>query len=91
MYYVYVLYSELDRGLYIGYSANLRRRMAEHRLGLSAATRYRRPWRLVYYEAYLELDDALGRERFLKSGAGRTYLKKQCRRFFEFNALRSTA
>ncbi len=65
--------------------------LAEHRQGLSAATRCRGPWRLIYYEAYVEVDDALGRERFLKSGAGRTYLKKQCRRFFESNPLRSAA
>jgi putative endonuclease len=81
----------MDHGLYIGYSANLRRRLEEHRLGFSAATHHRRPWRLIYYEAYLERDDALGRERFLKSGSGRTYLKKQCLHFFECNPLRSTA
>lgn len=51
MYYVYVLYSETDRGLCIGYSADLRRRMKEHCMGLSTATRHRRPWRLIYYEA----------------------------------------
>jgi hypothetical protein len=30
---------------------------------------------LIYYEAYLEQADALGRERYLKNGAGRTFLK----------------
>jgi integrase len=32
MFYVYVLHSEFDQGLYIGFSADLRRRLAEHRL-----------------------------------------------------------
>lgn len=91
MHYVYVLFSESDHGLYIGYSANLRRRLTEHQLGLSAATKNRGPWFLIYYEAYVEPDDALGREKFLKSGAGRTYLKKQNRRFFIANPLRRTA
>ena len=91
MHYVYVIYSESDHGLYIGYSANLRRRLNEHAAGLTPSTGFRRPWRLMYYEAYVEAKDALGRERFLKSGAGRTYLKKQNRLFFGKNPLRSTA
>ena len=75
-------YSESDHGLYIGYSANLRRRLSEHKAGLAFATSYRGPWSLIYYEAYVEAEDALGRERFLKSGSGRRYLQKQCRVYF---------
>ena len=82
MYYVYVLQSESDDGLYIGYSENLRRRLTEHRAGQSFATSYRGPWQLIYYEAYLEKADARGREEFLKSGAGRKHLAKQCRHYF---------
>jgi putative endonuclease len=91
MHYVYVLYSESDRGLYIGYSSDLRRRLKEHDAGLAPSTSFRRPWRLAYYEAYVEADDALGREKFLKSGAGRRHLQKQCRGFFTRNPSRSTA
>jgi putative endonuclease len=91
MHYVYVLQSEADRGLYIGYSADLRRRLAEHEDGESASTHWRRPWRLIYYEAYLEESDALGREEFLKSGAGRRFLAKQCRHHFARNPLRVSA
>jgi len=82
MFYVYVLHSETDYGLYIGFSSDLRRRMAEHRKGLAFATAFRGPWRLVYYEAYTDQDDALGRERFLKSGGGRRFLDKQLRHYF---------
>lgn len=82
MYYVYVLHSEADAGLYMGFSTDLRRRLAEHRLGLAFATAFRGPWRLVYYEAYVAEADALGRERFLKSGAGRRFLDKQLRYYF---------
>jgi putative endonuclease len=82
MFYVYVLQSESDHGLYIGYSGDLRRRLAEHNAGRSFATSYRGPWRLIYYEAYVEEADALGREEFLKSGAGRGFLQKQCRHHF---------
>jgi predicted GIY-YIG superfamily endonuclease len=54
MFYVYVLHSEKDSGLYIGYSADLRRRLAQHKEGASQATSFRGPWTLIYYEAYLE-------------------------------------
>ena len=77
MFYVYVLQSETDDGLYIGFSTDWRRRIKEHQAGKSFATSYRRPWRLIYYEAYLEAEDALGRERYLKSGGGRRFLKSQ--------------
>ena len=79
MHYVYVLRSTSDDGLYIGYSANLRKRFQQHAQGESFATSYRGPWKLIYYEAYLEREDALGRERYLKSGGGRKFLKTQLR------------
>ena len=48
MFYIYVLQSETDHGLYIGYTANLRRRLPEHFAGAATATRHRGPWRLIY-------------------------------------------
>lgn len=91
MYYVYVLQSETDAGLYIGYSSDLKRRISQHQAGESQATAYRGPWQLIYYEAYRMRQDAEGRERFLKSGAGRRYLSKQCRDWFALHPQRSTA
>src|SRR5438876_1941925 len=77
MFYVYVLRSESDLGFYIGYSANLKRRLWAHKRGVAQATSYRGPWKLIYYEAYSEQDDALGREKYLKSGGGRRFLRLQ--------------
>ena len=54
MHYVYVLRSASDDGFYIGYSANLRKRFEQHAKGDAFATSYRGPWKLIYYEAYLE-------------------------------------
>src|SRR5215471_20744381 len=71
MFYVYVLRSESDSGFYIGFSTNLRARLRQHQNGESLATKSRGPWKLVYFEAYTEREDAEGREKFLKSGAGR--------------------
>lgn len=66
MSYVYVLKSEKDAKLYVGYSNDLRRRMAEHAKGKSRATKHRRGLKLVYYEAYMSEADAKLRERQLK-------------------------
>jgi putative endonuclease len=82
MFCVYIIQSESDRGLYIGMSGNLRRRLAEHQGGGAASTKGRGPWKLIYYEAYLQKEDASGREVFLKSGAGRRFLDKQLREHF---------
>jgi putative endonuclease len=65
--------------------------MKEHQEGKSFATSYRRPWRLIYYEAYLEEEDAIGREKFLKSGSGRRFLKNQLRHHLGKYPMRSTA
>ena len=82
MFYVYVIQSEADFGLYIGMSGDLRRRFLEHQNGESRSTKGRRPWKLIYYEAYLEKQDAEGREIFLKSGSGRRFLDKQLKKHF---------
>lgn len=91
MFYVYVLHSIADRGLYIGYSTDLRKRLSEHKRGASCATSYRGPWKMIYYEAYLDRQDAEGRERYLKSGSGRKFLKVQLRHYFEAFPLGGTA
>jgi putative endonuclease len=65
--YVYVLRSVKDGGFYIGYSANLRKRFEQHAKGVSLATSYRGPWKLIYYEAYLNQHDSLGRENISKA------------------------
>ena len=73
MFYVYVLRSESDSGFYIGFSTNLRARLRQHQDGESFATKSRRPWKLVYYEAYLNQEDRRStkqpRERTLLPGA----------------------
>ena len=83
MFYVYVLHSTKDNGFYIGYSTDLKRRLSEHTRGASFATKSRGPWKLIYYEAYTERKDAEGREKFLKSGAGRRFVRAQLRHYLK--------
>jgi len=81
MHYVYVLKSLLDQGWYIGYSEDVNQRLKDHNAGKNVSTNPRRPLILIYYEAYLNKSDALGREKFLKSGAGRRFLEKQMQHY----------
>jgi putative endonuclease len=89
VFYVYVLRSESDSGFYIGYSTDLKRRLSEHTRGASFATKSRGPWKLIYYEAYTEREDAEGREKFLKSGAGRRFLRAQLRHYLRVKGFAS--
>ncbi|MBU1121411.1 MAG: GIY-YIG nuclease family protein [Candidatus Omnitrophica bacterium] len=66
MYYVYVLKSEKDKNFYMGSTNNLRRRLGEHNKGLVYSTKLRRPFNVVYYEAYASEKDARKRESNLK-------------------------
>ena len=78
MYWVYILDCLDDKSWYIGYTSNLKKRLKEHQSGYgSETTKKKRNWKPIYCEGYLDIKDAKGREVFLKSGAGRRFLKKQ--------------
>ncbi len=82
MYYVYVLECQQDKSWYIGYAHDLERRIKDHQRGYGCrTTSMKKNWKLIYYEAYLEKQDAIGREKFLKSGSGRKYLNKQLKSY----------
>ncbi len=66
MYYVYIIKSIKDQKLYLGYTSNLPRRIREHNSKLNTSTKSRAPFKLVYYEAYSNLQDAKKREFNLK-------------------------
>jgi len=66
MNYVYILKSTVDKELYVGSTNDLKRRIEEHNNGKSFSTSFRRPFELVYYEAYKSLEDARIREQALK-------------------------
>ena len=77
MYYVYVLQSDVDNNLYTGSTPDLKKRFAKHCNGQVKSTKARRPLRLIYYEACLEKDDAIKREKYLKTGMGKRYLRNR--------------
>ncbi len=77
MFYTYVLKSLKDGELYVGFSKDLKHRLSEHNKGLVAATKDRTPFKIVYYEACLSYTKAVEREKALKTGFGRAYLKRR--------------
>ncbi len=78
MYFVYLLENQGDKSWYIGFTTNISLRISRHLSGQGGRTTgLKRSWKLVYFEAYLDKSDALGREKFLKSGSGRCFLKRQ--------------
>ena len=77
MYYNYVLRSEVDNKRYIGFTGDLKKRIKDHNDGLNKATRDRRPFILIYYEACLDKESAIKREKYLKTGWGNRYLNKR--------------
>lgn len=81
MYYVYVLQDTDSSKLYIGYSSDLKARIKTHQQKRVKSTKSGN-YTLIYYEAYLNKLDALGREKFLKGGSGRRYLNKQLTHYF---------
>jgi putative endonuclease len=77
MHYVYVLRSIRDRMFYTGYTTNLEKRLSEHNEGKVFSTKNRRPLELTYYEACRHKEDALRRERYLKTTYGKRYIKNR--------------
>jgi len=63
VFYVYVLLSLQDRALYIGFSTDLKGRLADHICGVSSPTKHRGPWKLIYYEAYAFKGRCVSHER----------------------------
>ena len=77
MYYVYILQSlSHPERYYSGFTQDLKRRLAEHNAGESLHTNKYLPWRLKTYIGFDSQDKALHFEAYLKTGSGRTFVKK---------------
>ena len=79
MYFVYLMISERDARFYTGCTSDLKARMSDHNQGKVRSTTARKPFRLVYYEACLSKEDAFRREKHLKTGRGKRYLRNRLR------------
>lgn len=84
MHHVYIIQSNSGKK-YIGYSTDVKRRLCEHNAHKNKSTSKEHSWKLIYCESYLNKMDALGREKFLKSGSGWRFIKKQIKHYLEEN------
>jgi len=76
---VYVLRSAQNGQLYVGYTTDLKQRIATHNKGSVTSTKSKRPWKLILSEAYLSQEDALRREKYFKTTQGKNALKHMLR------------
>ena len=80
-FYTYILQSKNNKRFYTGFRSDLRKRFYEHNSNLSTYTKGRGPFELVYYEACKNKKDSLQREKYLKSGRGKRFIKERLKRF----------
>lgn len=65
----------MDGEFYIGFSEDVEKRLKTHNQGKVRSTKSRKPFVLVHKEEFSTQSEALKREKFLKSGCGREFLK----------------
>ncbi|NOY82089.1 MAG: GIY-YIG nuclease family protein, partial [Kiritimatiellaeota bacterium] len=61
---------------YIGFTEDVRKRLAVHNSGGSVHTAHHRPWALVTYVAFREREQAIRFEKYLKSGSGQAFAER---------------
>jgi len=83
MYYVYILISGKDAKFYTGSTKDLKRRLNEHNNGRVDSTKDRLPLKLIYYEACIDEIDARAREKYLKSGMGKRYIRNRLKKYLK--------
>ena len=75
MFYVYAIKSVNRNYIYVGLSNNIERRLEEHNKGENRSTKAYAPFILIYKEEHLTRIEARKREKYLKSGIGKEFLK----------------
>ncbi len=80
MFSVYIIKSETSGKTYIGYTANIEKRLARHNKELptkksSYTQKQGKQWKVIYEEKFSTRNEAMAREKELKSGKGREYIK----------------
>ena len=80
-FYTYILKSDKDNNLYVGYTKNLLKRIDEHNSGKVESTKKRTPLKLIYWEGCLSQQDAIRREKYLKTAWGKRYIKNRLKNY----------
>ena len=75
MYYVYAIKSTKRNYIYVGLTNNLNRRIEEHNSGYNKTTKPYSPFEVIYFEKLPSRLEARKKEKYLKSGIGKEFLK----------------
>ncbi|WP_276359895.1 GIY-YIG nuclease family protein [Daejeonella sp. H1SJ63] len=75
MFFVYAIRSMTRNYIYVGLTSNIDRRLSEHNSGNNKTTKPYIPFELIITESFLTRIEARAREKYLKSGIGKEYLK----------------
>ena len=75
MFYVYVIKSSGTDFVYKGHCEDLKKRLEQHNAGMTKSIKPYIPFKLVYFEEYETKNEAIKREKYFKTAAGRRYLK----------------
>ena len=82
MFYNYIIQSLKNDQLYTGFTSDLKKRINEHNQGLNLSTKRYKPWKIIYYEACVDKDDAMRREEYLKTTQGIRLVKRRLKDYF---------
>ena len=74
---VYVLKSKSSGIYYVGMSKDVNHRLKEHNAGKTKFTKGLRPWEIIHTESYEDWETGRKREKYLKSAAGKKWLRSQ--------------
>ena len=80
-FYTYVLQSLKDLNFYVGYTNNLIKRIDDHNMGKVLSTKNRLPLKLIYWEGFLNQQDATRREKYLKTSWGKRFIKNRLKSY----------
>ena len=75
MFYIYVIKSSKGK-IYTGHTADLKKRLSEHNSGFCKSTKIDKGWKIIYSKSFESRGDAMKREKWLKTGTGRDFLKE---------------
>ena len=77
MCFAYVLKSIEHKYFYKGHSWDLDKRIKQHNSGMTESIKPYIPFKIVYFEKFETQEEAINREKYFKSAAGRRFLKKK--------------
>ena len=80
MFTVYAMYSMVDGRIYVGFTSDVNKRVKQHNSGVTKSTKGYRPWKMFYSEPVETREEARIREKYLKSGIGKEFLKSYLER-----------